>query len=123
MGRDGETVAEAMPCYRGVVDPEDDYRVVVIRPDGSTLDPARSLALASHSPDGFAWGYDGSGPAQLALAMLLDHGVEDDRALRLYQAFKADIVARLAPWPDPEPWSFPVRVLEDWIAKVEGGAT
>ena len=28
-----------------------------------------SLAVRNHSPTGPAWGYDGSGPAQLALAI------------------------------------------------------
>ena len=35
------------------------------------LHPRKSLAVYNHSPDGFAWGYGGSGPAQLALAILL----------------------------------------------------
>lgn len=35
------------------------------------LDPAASQAIINHSPDGFAWGYGGSGPAQLSLALLL----------------------------------------------------
>ena len=36
--------------------------------DGRPLDPR--LDLCSHSPSGFEWGYGGSGPAQLALALL-----------------------------------------------------
>lgn len=35
------------------------------------LDP--KLKLVNHSPTGFSWGYGGSGPAQLALAILADH--------------------------------------------------
>jgi hypothetical protein len=31
------------------------------------------LDLWNHSPTGFEWGYGGSGPAQLALALLADH--------------------------------------------------
>ena len=38
---------------------------------GGRLNPSESLAVARHSPDGFSWGDDGSGPAQLALAVLL----------------------------------------------------
>jgi Family of unknown function (DUF6166) len=34
---------------------------------------ALRLEIANHSPDGFEWGYGGSGPAQLALAILADH--------------------------------------------------
>lgn len=39
--------------------------------DGNWLDPAPSQEYRNHSPDGFAWGYSGSGPAQLALAIKL----------------------------------------------------
>lgn len=31
------------------------------------------LNVRNHSPDGFNWGYGGSGPSQLALAILIDH--------------------------------------------------
>src|SRR5258708_7802303 len=52
------------------------------------------LDLRNHSPDGFEWGYGGSGPAQLALAILafelLDHN-----ALAMYQHFKRAIIVRL----------------------------
>jgi Family of unknown function (DUF6166) len=50
------------------------------------------LDLRSHSPAGFNWGYSGSGPAQLALA-LLAHAVGEDLARCLYQTFKNDVVA------------------------------
>lgn len=52
-------------------------------------------ALRNHSPAGLAWGYGGSGPAQCALALLADALADDARALRLYQAFKWRVVARL----------------------------
>lgn len=47
---------------------EDDVRVTV---NGRKLNPRNDLC--NHSPDGFEWGYGGSGPAQLALAILVDH--------------------------------------------------
>ena len=40
--------------------------------DGVQLSPARSQKVYNHSPNGFNWGYGGSGPAQLALAMMLE---------------------------------------------------
>ena len=57
------------------------------------LDPR--FDLANHSPTGFAWGYGGSGPAQLALAILCDCLGDDGRARRLYQDFKFMKIARL----------------------------
>ena len=38
---------------------------------GREVRPERSLRVRNHSPDGFSWGDGGSGPAQLALALLL----------------------------------------------------
>lgn len=52
--------------------------------------------LANHSPTGFEWGYAGSGPAQLALALLAHATGDDARALRQHQYFKAMVVAGLA---------------------------
>lgn len=56
-----------------------------------------------HSPDGFNWGYAGSGPADLARSMLIDYFVRRNRmseeragrqAERLYQRFKFDVIAK-----------------------------
>ena len=33
---------------------------------GGRLNPSESLAVARHSPSGFGWGYDGSGPLHFA---------------------------------------------------------
>jgi hypothetical protein len=51
--------------------------------------------LRQHSPTGFEWGYEGSGPAQLALALLADWSGDDGFALRLYQNFKFKLIAGL----------------------------
>jgi len=52
--------------------------IVKNQSDQEQLTPERSLALASHSPSGFEWGYGGSGPAQLALALLLDYTDDEE---------------------------------------------
>ena len=65
----------------------------------SKLSPLKSLRLRSHSPDGFEWGYGGSGPAQTALALVLDYTRDRKAALALYQDFKFKIVANL-----PDDW-------------------
>ena len=49
--------------------------------------------LANHSPTGFEWGYGGSGPAQLALAILA-YDVNDEIALAHYEQFKTEVVAK-----------------------------
>ena len=53
------------------------------------------LDLWNHSPTGFEWGYNGSGPAQLALALLADCLGSDEQAVEWHQDFKGGVVAGL----------------------------
>jgi hypothetical protein len=62
--------------------------------DDRELSPERSQAVVNHSPTGFAWGYGGSGPAQLALALLLEITTKE-MALLWYQEVKRNIIAPL----------------------------
>ncbi len=50
----------------------------------------RSLKIMNKSPTGPEWGYAGSGPSQLALAILLWAGVDQQAAERLYSVFRAE---------------------------------
>jgi len=59
--------------------------------DGLILDPKPSQKYHNHSPDGFNWGYGGSGPAQLALAIMLKLTGKPDG----YQHFKSKVIAAL----------------------------
>ena len=61
--------------------------------DGKPLPPRFDLRTLSKS--GFEWTYEGTGPAQLALALLADHLGDDDAALALYEPFMRTIVAEL----------------------------
>jgi hypothetical protein len=80
------------------------------------LDPR--FDLANHSPSGFNWGYQGSGPAQLALALLADATADDERALRHYQAFKLHFVAALK---QDEQWETDDVAVRALVATIEGG--
>jgi len=66
--------------------------------------------IVNHSPDGFEWGYGGSGPAQLALAILME--VTDDKktTLKYYQTFKRRFVEIM-----PSEWSLSESVILDWL--------
>ena len=64
----------------------------VYRPDGNEL-PWR-LDLRDHSPTGLEWGFFGSGPAQLSLAILADC-MGDEAALEFYQRFKQKVIGHL----------------------------
>ena len=88
--------------------------------------------LVHHSPTGFAWGYNGSGPADLALNVLhilLPHGVKargfeeclvvlneghcSTDAWSLHQEFKERFIATLP----PEGGHVPLEVINAWIAE------
>ena len=51
--------------------------------------------LKNHSPCGAEWGFSGSGPAQLALALAADVLGDDDQALQIYQRLKFRLVGGL----------------------------
>lgn len=77
------------------------------------LRPDRSQKVRNHSPDGFNWGYGGSGPAQLAI--LLYAGFKRDVVVALYQIFKEEYVAN---WKG----DFSVEIdVDAWVASKEKG--
>lgn len=88
----------------------DRIRVMVNRRELS-LEP--SLRLRNHSPTGFAWGYNGSGPSQLALAVLLETCPQAD-ALNYYQRFREDHVSQ---WPFGKDFNVTVDIV-GWLTKV-----
>jgi len=81
-----------------------------------------------HSPDGFAWGYHGSGPADLALAILVDYFRErpprigwlageqfsrwtvDSKAFTLHQDFKREVVAQCG-----DAWELYGLQIDTWL--------
>jgi hypothetical protein len=88
-----------------------------------------------HSPTGFAWGYGGSGPADLALSILTHYFRErphkpkgstvytyprHSHAWQLHQAFKEEVLGRV-PW-NPKVEGYPAWVLmraeiDRWLAR------
>lgn len=70
----------------------DDARVYL---NGQEISPEYSQKLRNHSPDGFSWGYAGSGPAQSALALCAEIFEHEYEALALYQQFKFKFIAPL----------------------------
>jgi hypothetical protein len=70
--------------------------------------------LLDHSPDGFQWGYGGSGPAQLALALIADATGDDRLAVRVHQRFKAEIVAGL-----PDQWQLEAENIAAFAKTLE----
>jgi hypothetical protein len=76
--------------YSGKRVPPHDRCYVTV--NGNVL--AVRLDLRNHSPDGFEWAYNGSGPSQLSLAILA-HEYGDIVAQKYYIAFRERVVAKL----------------------------
>jgi hypothetical protein len=68
---------------------------VVVELDGASRPLDLRLDLRCHSPTGAEWGYSGSGPAQLALALAADVLGDDERAQEVYQRLKFKLVGGL----------------------------
>lgn len=77
------------------------------------------LDLWNHSPTGFEWGYGGSGPAQLALALLADHLDDDEQAVALHQDFKRAVVAKL----DRRAWTLTSEQIEQTLGTLKPRAS
>lgn len=75
--------------------------------EAGRLDPR--VDLWNHSAE-FEWGYGGSGPAQLALALLADATGEDRLAVALHQDFKFQFVGRLP----KEGFEMTAEEIETW---------
>ncbi len=104
-----------MPTYMGSRSLRRDGDVFVTK-DGVPLSPKPSQKVWNHSPDGFNWGYGGSGPAKLALAILLDVTGGAEYSVGLHQDFKWDIVAG---WGD-DTWDISTEQVWKWIKEKHG---
>lgn len=90
-----------------------------------------------HSPDGFLWGYEGSGPAELARCLLIDalgsaaweegevnrageslngpftvYGDISNLVEQLYQSYKSQVIARLDRGTD---WTLSQNSILTWV--------
>lgn len=111
--RHRRSLCNAMVCgkphYRGVITPDG---IRHVWKESIELLPDRSLEVRRHSPAGFTWGFCGSGPAQCALAILLDLTGEVDIARLWYQQFKREVIALL---PQDNGWALPTEHIWRWI--------
>ena len=82
-----------MKRYRGTRTPAG--CVVTVEEGGETRPLDMRTDVRNHSPDGANWGYAGSGPAQLSLAILCDALGDVERARGLYQRYKFRIIAAI----------------------------
>jgi len=102
--------------YEGHNDADRDVCYVEVFKPGKSPYPLRERQdIVNHSPTGIAWGYGGSGPAQCALAILIDYLGDEERAQALYQDFKFKVVARI---PRNSEWKLTGRQIENAISKM-----
>ena len=76
------------------------------------LDPC--IKMVNHSPTGFAWGYGGSGPAQLAFALLYHVTKDKETSQRFYQRFKADVIGAM---PMEDNWKLSYNDIVGWLGE------
>lgn len=91
-------------CVGGMGEPD---RVTIEDAAGSRPLPH----LVRHSPDGFAWGYSGSGPEDLALSLLAHATADVGLATALHQEFAHDVIAGL---PRSDGWTLPAEQVTGW---------
>lgn len=80
--------------------------------DGAPL-PERT-DIREISTDGFEWSYEGTAPAQLALALLADHLGDPQRALMLHMPFMRHVVSNF----DNE-WEMSSEDIDDAVRRLE----
>lgn len=107
------TTSNLADCFTGRRHPAQGLcEVAYVTSDGEHVPLDPRLDLFNHSPTGFEWGYQGSGPAQLALAILASVTTAED-AVRLHQDFKRDAIATI----DKDTWTIRHEAVTAWLRK------
>ncbi|MCP4878279.1 MAG: hypothetical protein GY896_22735 [Gammaproteobacteria bacterium] len=89
--------------------------LVVDSETGKTRKLGFAGGKARHSPDGFSWGYAGSGPAELARAIIADVSNDPDPHPALYQAFKNEFLGASTLDQNSTSWSISEDVILQWL--------
>ena len=87
--------------------------IVCERADGLAVVTGVAHEWVWHSPAGFEWGYGGSGPADLALNILLAATGDRDFAASCHQQFKRDLVGPLP----ASGGTIPAATVRDWVER------
>ncbi len=85
---------------------------LVVTVDGGRLDERYDVKRFTRY--GFEWTYEGDSPQQLALAILVDHLGNADRAIRLTEPFMKSVVANL-----DNDWTLTSDEIDKAIGEIE----
>jgi hypothetical protein len=88
---------------------------VKVTVDGAPLDPA--VDVVEFTKNGFEWSYEGPEPRQLALALLLDHLGDREKAKASIEPFMSAVVANF----DNE-WEMTSADIDQALAALSGKA-
>ena len=109
-----------MKIYKGYRESVDNYAEDnFITVDGKNFERAmlqKSLDIRNHSPTGFNWGYGGSGPHQLALALLMDATNDNYVAETFHHDFTKEFVSQ---WG--QKWETSDDVINAWVKSKQVG--
>ena len=114
-----------IPRYVGETDGQTWWKVTVYGDEDGvpkSLDPC--LHIRAHSPDGFAWSYSGSGPHQLALALLCHalkgHPDRFDLARKHYRDLVTEVITKM---PIDQGFEIEAPEIVAWVKRKEGMPT
>lgn len=107
-----------MKVYRGSRSADDRDAIVAVDEDGVVRQLApRPDIEGVKTATGFAWGYGGSGPKQLAIALLAD-AISDDVATDWHHQFR---VAKIEPIPMERSWTMTDAEILNWWKETSPG--
>lgn len=86
---------------------------LVVTVDRQRLD--EHYGVKCFSKFGFEWTYEGASPQQLALAILVDHLGDKERAIRLSQPFMQQVIANL-----DNDWTLSGDEIDATLRKIAG---
>jgi hypothetical protein len=90
-----ETKDESQGKFQTFLDHESGNPDIIMHRDYGMVATNVRHVWKNHSPTGFEWGYGGSGPADLALNILIKFGLDREKAARLHQDFKWKFIATM----------------------------
>lgn len=88
---------------------------VKVTVDGTPLDPC--TGVKQFTENGFEWSYEGPEPRQLALALLIDHLSDNEKAKALVEPFMLTVVANFG-----NEWEMTSADIDDALSALSGQA-